>query len=84
MMNPATAGPWIDTENLRRGGAAALALALLTGVLLGSALTTAAADAPRAAASPAVEREWRHPALDREWRGYATPVDVDRMFRKRR
>ena len=84
MMNQATASPWIDGDAARRGGWAALMLAGITGLLLGSALTTFAADGRSAAMPAAVEREWRHPALDREWRGYATPVNPDRMFRQRR
>lgn len=83
MMNQAAASPWIDSENIRSGSFAALALALVAGLLLGSALTTLASESPAPAAPAAAEREWRHPALDREWRGIATPVDVDRMFRTR-
>lgn len=65
---------------------APLAAGLLIGALLGAALTVLAGGPIRAswAAQPAATAaEWTRPALDREWRGYRTPVDVDRMFRKR-
>lgn len=60
-----------------------LAAALLGSAIAGPALERvqqahAAGDVTQAA------REWRHPALDRQWRGTRTPVDIDRMFRKRR
>ena len=39
---------------------------------------------PPATAEPAAVRTFSPPALDREWRGYQTPVDVERMFPRRR
>jgi len=84
MMNAGTAGiGWVESFRADR---AWLALALLLGVLLGSTLTALAVDRMRESSTTAtvVAKQWPHRALDREWRGMRTPVDVDRMFPRRR
>jgi len=68
-----------------------LAVGLLVGSLLGSAVTAVASAPLREALMPAATAEPGFPTrldfpkrpLEREWRGYRTPVDPDSMFRKR-
>jgi hypothetical protein len=88
-MSETTANLWVLDEPAPRWRRAVipLAIGLLLGALLGSALTTLAAGPIRSALAgkPAIAaREWPKRPLDREWRSYKAPVDVNRMFRKRR
>lgn len=94
-MTETTANFWTLTEpspRLRRSGDR-IWVGLAAGSLLGAALAVLAllatgpvseALGPDPAEPTVAVRRVPGYALDREWRGYRTPVDVDRMFRKRR
>lgn len=86
-MSETTASLWtIDAAGPRMPLRPLLA-ALLVGLLLGSTLTALAAGPVREALRPEAEttiREWPERPLDAEWRWRPPPVDVDRMFRRRR
>ena len=88
-MSDTTANLWLiepDEPHARRVAWRPLAIGLLVGLLVGIAGTqlSAWATAPAETLPVFDESQFSSHALDREWRGYATPVDVDRMFRARR
>jgi len=88
-MSEATANLWTLDELMprKRRAGSPLAIGLLIGALIGCAITvlvTGPIESAPARESEVGAREWRKRPLELEWRGYKTPVDVDRMFRKRR
>jgi hypothetical protein len=81
--------PFLELETRSRRRQASLAIGLVIGTLLGSALTAVAADRiydahVRRPAQAAAARAWPARELPPEWRYEVPRVDYERMFRTRR